>query len=218
MAHSSIHPLRRFLIPIGLLLVMLFAGSSIAVGGSTVSTTAIAPHIPGVTPLLSYQGRLVDPATGAPKANGTYEMSFRLYTVASNGTALWTETRDVQVSNGVFSVLLGEITGLNAADFTGQGLWWPSRWGRMQRPPPVSVWPMRPMPSLPKTPPCSTDRRPRPLPPPPTPTAAQTSPAAPWPTAGGPHPGSGQRGLLHRHRRGWHRIRAGRGSVGWAEQ
>ncbi len=81
MAHSSIHSLRRMLIPIGLLLVMLFAGSSIAVGGSTVSTTAIAPHIPGVTPLLSYQGRLVDPATGAPKANGTYEMSFRLYTL-----------------------------------------------------------------------------------------------------------------------------------------
>ena len=44
MAHSSIHSLRRMLIPIGLLLVMLFAGSSIAVGGSTVSTTAIAPH------------------------------------------------------------------------------------------------------------------------------------------------------------------------------
>ncbi len=123
MTHSSIRPLRHFLIPIGLLLVMLIAGSSIAVGGSMVSTTAIAPHIPGVTPLLSYQGRLVDPATGAPKPNGTYEMSFRLYTVASNGTALWTETRDVQVSNGVFSVLLGEITGLNTAHFTGQELW-----------------------------------------------------------------------------------------------
>ena len=123
MAHSSIHSLRRMLIPIGLLLVMLFAGSSIAVGGSMVSTTAIAPHIPGVVPLLSYQGRLVDPATGAPKVDGTYEMSFRLYTVATNGTALWTGTRDIPVSNGVFSVLLGEITALNPAHFSGQEMW-----------------------------------------------------------------------------------------------
>ena len=120
---STIRNLRRMLIPIGLLLVMLIVGSSIAVGGSMVSTTAITPQIPGVTPLLSYQGRLVNPGTGAPKADGTYEMSFRLYTVASIGTALWTETRDVPVSNGVFSVLLGEVTTLNPAHFNGQELW-----------------------------------------------------------------------------------------------
>lgn len=123
MALSSIRTLRRFLIPMGLLLAMLIAGSSIALGGSMVSTTAITPQIPGVTPLLSYQGRLVTPGTGAPKPDGTYEMSFRLYTVATGGTALWTETRDVQVSGGVFSVLLGEITALNASHFNGQVLW-----------------------------------------------------------------------------------------------
>lgn len=123
MTLSSFLNFRRMLIPVGLLLVMLIAGSSIAVGGSMVSTTAIAPHVPGVVPLLSYQGRLVDPATGAPKADGIYEMSFRLYTVASGGAALWTETRDVQVSNGVFSVLLGEVTGLNTTHFNGQELW-----------------------------------------------------------------------------------------------
>ena len=123
MTLSSIRHLRRLLIPVGLLLVMLIAGSSIALGGSMVSTTAITPQIPGVTPLLSYQGRLVTPGTGAPKPDGTYEMSFRLYTVATGGTAIWTGTRDIQVANGVFSVLLGEVTALNASHFNGQELW-----------------------------------------------------------------------------------------------
>jgi hypothetical protein len=61
---------------------------------------------------IAYQGRLAD-ADGNP-LTGTYNMTFKLYDVAVNGSALWTETwnggNDVQVNDGFFNVLLGSIT------------------------------------------------------------------------------------------------------------
>lgn len=50
-------------------------------------------------------------------------MIFRIYDAASGGTLLWTETRDdvnrVTVTNGLFSVKLGEVTALSASTFSG---------------------------------------------------------------------------------------------------
>jgi len=74
-------------------------------------------------PSLHYQGRLLDPATGNPRSDGTYPMVFSLYTVASAGSPLWTETKDVSVSDGIFSTLLGDTNVLNPAIFNGQELW-----------------------------------------------------------------------------------------------
>lgn len=55
---------------------------------------------------MNFQGRLTD-STGAIMPDGLYNMQFRLYTVASGGTATWSETRQttsrVQVTNGLFS-------------------------------------------------------------------------------------------------------------------
>lgn len=76
-----------------------------------------------VTPLLQYQGRLTDPATGDPVGDGVYEMRFRLYNAASGGTSLWTETEDVPVQGGLFSTVLGDASALNPALFNGQALW-----------------------------------------------------------------------------------------------
>jgi hypothetical protein len=73
-------------------------------------------------PLLSYQGRLADPATGTPK-NGTFTMTFRLYDLAGGGTSLWMETKSVGVTNGLFSTLLGDTTALNVDAFNGGDLW-----------------------------------------------------------------------------------------------
>jgi hypothetical protein len=64
---------------------------------------------------IAYQGYLTD-AAGAP-VNGTISIVFGLYT-APSGTAapLWTETLgSVQVTNGVYSVLLGNVTPLSLA-------------------------------------------------------------------------------------------------------
>jgi hypothetical protein len=75
------------------------------------------------SPLLQYQGRLADPGSGEPVADGSYSMTFRLYTVASGGTALWTETKDVAVQGGLFSTSLGDTVALSQSLFNGQELW-----------------------------------------------------------------------------------------------
>lgn len=58
---------------------------------------------------ISYQGVLTDNA-GVPQ-NGTFTMGFGLYTVPTGGSPLWSETQNtVQVTNGIFNVLLGTST------------------------------------------------------------------------------------------------------------
>ena len=75
---------------------------------------------------INYQGRLTD-AAGNPKANGQYNMIFRIFTAASGGAAIWTEVRDgsnrVTVTNGQFAVQLGDVTALTPAVFTSQPLY-----------------------------------------------------------------------------------------------
>ncbi|HET6274044.1 MAG TPA: hypothetical protein VFG32_13780, partial [Bacteroidota bacterium] len=58
---------------------------------------------------LSYQGVLTD-TSGNPRPDGSYSMTFRLYTVVSGGSALWTEAKSVTVSDGVFTTYLGDTT------------------------------------------------------------------------------------------------------------
>ena len=69
---------------------------------------------------INYQGKLTTSA-GVAVANGTYNMEFILYTVSSGGSGIWTETRTgankVQVTNGLFSVMLGEVNALTSVDF-----------------------------------------------------------------------------------------------------
>lgn len=63
---------------------------------------------------ISYQGVLTDNA-GVPQ-NGTFTMTFGLYTTPTGGSPLWSETQNtVQVTNGIFNVLLGSNTPINVA-------------------------------------------------------------------------------------------------------
>jgi len=64
---------------------------------------------------INYQGYLTD-AMGSP-VNGTVSMTFSLYTVASGGTALWTEPQNVIVSGGIYSVILGSVSTLTPLAF-----------------------------------------------------------------------------------------------------
>lgn len=68
--------------------------------------------------LLNYQGKL-NPSPGAGTVN--LSMTFSIYTAAPGGTASWTETRNVPVTNGVFSELLGSVTPFPSDLFTGAG-------------------------------------------------------------------------------------------------
>jgi len=73
--------------------------------------------------MMKYQGRLLDPTTGDPKPDGSYSMSFSIYDVSTGGTALWSETKNVEVKSGLFNAILGDVTSLPAGIFTGQDLW-----------------------------------------------------------------------------------------------
>ena len=75
-----------------------------------------------VTPVISYQGRLTNPTTGAP-LNGTFTFVFRLYNVDTGGSELWSESKDLTAVNGLVTTLLGDVTALPTAVFNGQNLW-----------------------------------------------------------------------------------------------
>src|SRR3990167_3653349 len=73
-------------------------------------------------PEINYQGKLTN-ATGVAVPDGTYNINFWL--VPSSGgatsTAVWSEARtggnQVQVTDGLFSVMLGEVSTLDSVDF-----------------------------------------------------------------------------------------------------
>jgi hypothetical protein len=58
---------------------------------------------------MSYQGVLTDGA-GTPVADGSYDVTFSIYTAAVGGSPLWTETNSVFVSGGIFSLMIGTLT------------------------------------------------------------------------------------------------------------
>ena len=60
---------------------------------------------------MSYQGVLTDGNNNAV-ADGTYNLTFKLYDVVAGGTELWTETQSVDISNGLFNVILGAVNPL----------------------------------------------------------------------------------------------------------
>jgi len=118
--------LRRFLTPhpgtliltIVVVLGLLWAQSVGALPlGRPMSDTAGAS-----TSTIAYQGRLAD-AAGQP-LTGTYNMIFRLYTVATGGTPLWTEqwtgSNGVRVSDGLFNVMLGSLTPIPQSAIAGR--------------------------------------------------------------------------------------------------
>ncbi len=67
--------------------------------------------------LVNYQGRLTDGA-GLPLANGTFTVTFSIYSVASGGTAIWSETQDLMVTDGLFATLLGSVVPLASNVFS----------------------------------------------------------------------------------------------------
>ncbi|UCE17338.1 MAG: hypothetical protein JSV84_10580 [Gemmatimonadota bacterium] len=61
---------------------------------------------------MSYQGMLKDGA-GNPVADSTVTMTFKLYDVEEEGTALWQEIREVEITDGLYHVILGGENPLN---------------------------------------------------------------------------------------------------------
>lgn len=67
---------------------------------------AVVPH------LIRFQGKVTD-KSGAP-LTGSYNITFRVYNAEAGGTLKWSETQTaVPVNNGIFTVLLGNVTPLD---------------------------------------------------------------------------------------------------------
>jgi hypothetical protein len=114
--------MRRKPILISLLVLTGFISLILVMGGTRLLAEATAVNA-GAPALISYQGFVTD-SSDEPLADGSYTMKFALYTAESGGTKIWEETQNsVSVSNGFFSVLLGNgncTTGcpLDAGDFS----------------------------------------------------------------------------------------------------
>jgi hypothetical protein len=79
------------------------------------STTEGTADVPGE---IGFQGYLFT-EDGSPET-GTVSMEFSFFDSESGGNNLgWTESRDIEVDQGMFSIFLGEVTPINPLLFTG---------------------------------------------------------------------------------------------------
>jgi microcystin-dependent protein len=62
---------------------------------------------------INYQGYLTNSSGAA--VTGSVQMVFSIYNVDTGGTALWTETQTVTVTNGIYNVVLGATTPITLA-------------------------------------------------------------------------------------------------------
>ena len=89
--------------------LMVLIAPIVLIGWMFLASTVLATTVPNY---LGYEGQLTNSADTL--LTGTYDMTFRIYESSTGGTAVWTETQnDISVSNGYFSVNLGEITALD---------------------------------------------------------------------------------------------------------
>jgi len=94
----------------------------------TVFLSMSASAVTSVPTRMNFQGKITD-ASGATLVNGSYNMRFKLYTASTGGTVQWSENRlvsaaaGVTVTNGIFSVQLGDVTTLPASLFNQADLY-----------------------------------------------------------------------------------------------
>jgi hypothetical protein len=92
---------KRFTIIAGFVLVVFVASLSLA-------------EIPR---LINYQGMLTTPA-GSPVTDGQYNLTFKIYGSESGDDSLWWEHHSgVQVTDGLFDVILGSISSIPSSAF-----------------------------------------------------------------------------------------------------
>lgn len=88
---------------------------SVTTAAATLLVAAAASSaVPGT---LTEQGRLLD--TSGNPSTGSVSITFTIYDAATSGTSLWTETQNVTLDSGYFSVRLGETTAIPTTVFNG---------------------------------------------------------------------------------------------------
>ncbi len=71
----------------------------------------ITPPVFAVPNIIDFQGRLLD--NNRNPQGGQFNMTFSIFNESTSGSLLWQENKLVNVSNGLFTVLLGDTIGLN---------------------------------------------------------------------------------------------------------
>jgi len=101
--------------------LLLLGGLLLAQNSGSLSLFAAPNAQTASTGTIAYQGRLADSEGNA--LTDTVNMSFRLYSTATDGTPLWEEqwtgTTSVQVSDGLFNVMLGSVSPIPQEVITG---------------------------------------------------------------------------------------------------
>jgi len=108
---------RRLLTWFILVLLLITATDALATGPQS------DPGLLAFHPQIHYQARLVDPASGVPKPDGTYSVQFAIYDVETRGSPLWSETQSLRVGDGMMSAMLGSVTPLNPSILQGSERW-----------------------------------------------------------------------------------------------
>lgn len=95
----------------------------IALIGAVFSFSPDAQAAAGVNRQINFQGKVVN-SDGTNVTNGSYSFVFSLYSVASGGSAIWTETKSLTVTDGVFQTNLGNTTALpGSVDFNTDNIY-----------------------------------------------------------------------------------------------
>jgi hypothetical protein len=89
--------------------------TALACAGLGYAPSAAAQTVPLT---LTQQGRLLD-NTGTPVDGVQLTFTFSLYTAASGGTGIWSETQVITPDKGYFSAKLGDVTAFPATIFDG---------------------------------------------------------------------------------------------------
>lgn len=94
------------------------------IGIITVTLFATSVGHAAINNQINFQGKLTNP-DGTNVANGNYSIVFSMYTVASGGSAVWTETQgSVAVNDGIFQTSLGSVTSLpGSVDFNSGNIY-----------------------------------------------------------------------------------------------
>ncbi|MBT3755932.1 MAG: tail fiber domain-containing protein [Candidatus Cloacimonetes bacterium] len=83
-----------------------------------ISMCLMAQNVPQT---IDYQGRLAD--SDGNYLNSVVTVGFLIYDIETGGTALWSETQDVNCANGIFHVLLGSVTPFQTNLFDNADCW-----------------------------------------------------------------------------------------------
>ena len=78
----------------------------------------------GILEQINFQGKVVNKTSGTNLSDASYSFTFSLYSASSGGTAIWTETKSLSVTNGIFQTMLGDTTALpGSVDFNTDNLY-----------------------------------------------------------------------------------------------